>query len=98
MAKRGLFMLLVVAAASAGPAYAQGDPACAKYQDPLAYNACLASHGPKATDLATLPRPAEQIHLAAPARAAPSRPVPSRSGWAWRHAVRGRVRMEFRLK
>ncbi len=99
MAKRALFMLLVFAAASAGPAYAEGDPACAKYQDPLAYNACLASHGPRAPGLATLPRAAEQNHLATPARATPSRPVPSRSGWAWRHAVRShsRVRMEFRL-
>jgi hypothetical protein len=53
MAKRALFMLLVFAAASAGPAYAEGDPACAKYQDPLAYNACLASHGPSSlSDLA----------------------------------------------
>ena len=38
-------MLVTAAAILAGPA--RGD-ACAKYEDPLAYNACLAKLGPQA--------------------------------------------------
>ena len=32
----------------AGSAWAEDDPACAQYHEPMAYNACLARHGPKA--------------------------------------------------
>ena len=31
-----------------GAARAEDNPACAKFEDPLAYNACLAKLGPKA--------------------------------------------------
>jgi hypothetical protein len=79
-------------------AFGNDDPACAKYQEPLAYNACLASHGPKATAVGLSP---EQT---GPGRAAP---VPSarfpislragaRSHYATRHI--GRVHMEFRVQ
>jgi len=34
--------------ASTGGAIAEDNPACAKYEEPLAYNACLAKLGPKA--------------------------------------------------
>ena len=65
MAMRTALMLLAFAAvASHSAARAQDDPACAKYQEPLAYNACLASHGPKATDIATSPGPAAGGHAA----------------------------------
>jgi len=47
-------MFAFAAVALAGRARAEDDPACAQYQEPLAYNACLARHGPKA-DLATSP-------------------------------------------
>ncbi len=98
MAKRATLMLLALAAASAGAARAEDDPACAKYQDPLAYNACLASHGPKA-NIATNPRPAQAGHAA---RVQPEggRPAPRRSTDGWRHANRGRgrVHIEFRVK
>ncbi len=40
----GIFIVL----AWAGAAHAQDNPACAKYEAPLAYNACLAKLGPKA--------------------------------------------------
>ncbi len=108
MAKRAAFLVLSLAAASAGPAWAADDPACAKFEDPLAYNACLASHGPKANDLATTGRPVQQNHPAAPAQAersgpAPARAVksaPARSAGRWRRATwrRGRVHMEFEVK
>ena len=39
----------------AGRAHAQDEAACATYQEPMAYNACLASHGPKANDIGRLP-------------------------------------------
>ncbi len=39
----GLVILL-----SAAPAFPQDNPACAKFQEPLAYNACLARQGPPA--------------------------------------------------
>jgi hypothetical protein len=50
--------LTVVAAASA--ARAEDDPACAQYEDPIAYNACLAKHGPKANAVSGQPRHATE--------------------------------------
>ena len=98
MTKRAALMLLALAAASAGAARAEEDPACAKYQDPLAYNACLASHGPKA-NIATNQRPAQASH-AAPVQPESGRPAPTRSADGWRHAKRGRsrVHIEFRVR
>jgi hypothetical protein len=46
------FVALVVAA----PAAAQPSDPCARFEEPLAYNACLAAHGPRAP--ATRPAPA----------------------------------------
>ena len=52
MAARAATIVLALAAlASAGRARAEDDPACAQYQEPMAYNACLARHGPKANDV-----------------------------------------------
>ncbi len=91
-----LFVLGVVARPNG--AMAQDNPACAKYQEPLAYNACLASHGPKATEIGAGGSPGERSH-GGPAPAARSA-TPSRFGPAWSHATRrrGRVHMEFRLQ
>lgn len=91
--------LLLAAAATflSGLARAADDPACAKFEEPLAYNACLASHGPKANGVGTrsdeaAPRgvdPEAGRRVAAPRRAA-----------AAAHAARrrGRVHMEFRVR
>jgi hypothetical protein len=38
----------LVCAAFAAPAAAQTPDSCARFEAPLAYNACLAAHGPKA--------------------------------------------------
>jgi hypothetical protein len=98
MTMRAALMLLALAAASVGPARAD-DPACAKYEDPLAYNACLASHGPKATDLGTIPHQSIGSRPP-PVQAQRSMPAPVRSARGWPHAAhrRGRARMEFRVR
>jgi hypothetical protein len=48
MAARAAIALLLAALAWAASARAEDDPACAQYREPMAYNACLARHGPKA--------------------------------------------------
>jgi hypothetical protein len=101
MAARAATIVLVLAAlASAGRARAEDDPDCAQYQEPMAYNACLARHGPKANDVGT-----QQGHTQ-PDRAAQDRAQrdeagkPATAGRGWQRAPRhhGRVRMEFRVK
>jgi hypothetical protein len=76
----------------------QADPACAKYQEPLAYNACLASHGPKANDVGVSHAQDEFGHGApAPSAAASSGSRVER--WSPSATRRhGRVHMEFRLR
>jgi len=89
-------LLAVAAAVSPGLARAEDNPACARFEEPLAYNACLASHGPKAKDLGdrseTSPRgiePDGARRAASPTRARITA-----------HAARGRsrVHMEFRVR
>jgi hypothetical protein len=93
-----LMLFTLAIAVSPRVAFGNDDPACAKYQEPLAYNACLASHGPKATAIGASPDQTEPRHAA---------PVPSarfpislragaRSHYATRHI--GRVHMEFRVQ
>ena len=53
-ARAALAMLGLVSIALPGPADAQDEAACAKYQEPMVYNACLARHGPKANDVGRL--------------------------------------------
>jgi hypothetical protein len=43
------------------PAFAADNPACAKYQEPLAYNACLARQGPAAHIARELPAARAQM-------------------------------------
>ena len=94
---RGALLLAFAAASLPGSALAGDDPACARFEDPLAYNACLASRGPKAKEIGATPqgataRPAEPdgaSHAAAPRPAKGPAPVSRR---------RGRIHMEFRLR
>ena len=44
--------------ASGAPAPAEDNPACAKFQEPLEYNACLARQGPRAGATLAVPEPA----------------------------------------
>jgi hypothetical protein len=54
MASRTTIALCLAALAWAGTARAQDNPACAQYHEAMAYNACLAQHGPKAKSVGTL--------------------------------------------
>jgi hypothetical protein len=104
MARRAKPIALPILAAALAVALssavrAEDDPACAKFEDPMAYNACLASHGPRAGAVVAVPdgggaashreAPA-QGHHAAPTRHDPGAPVAERR--------RGRVHMEIRLR
>ncbi len=101
MAARAATLVLALAAlASAGPGQAEDDPACAQYQEPMAYNACLARHGPKANNLGT------HAGQTGPHRTEQGRApdgefgTPEAAGRRWQRAQRnhGRVRMEFLVK
>jgi hypothetical protein len=54
MTARTATALCLAALAWPGSARAQDNPACAQYRDPMAYNACLAQHGPKANGVGQL--------------------------------------------
>jgi hypothetical protein len=92
--------LCLAALAPAGRALAEDDPSCAQYQEPMAYNDCLARHGPKAN--------AAGVHSGAaePERGGPNRAyesqahAPATGFGRWPHAQRihGRVHMEFQVR
>ena len=100
MATRAAAIALCLAAlASAERASAEDDPSCAQYQEPMAYNACLARHGPKANGAAhsgeTRPEPAGQNRAyegEAHARASGFR------RWPPAQRIHGRVHMEFQVR
>ncbi|MGD0641012.1 MAG: hypothetical protein ABSC22_09730 [Roseiarcus sp.] len=49
--RRALLVAIGLAGLTLGaPARGQDNPACAQYQEPLAYNACLARLGPRAQE------------------------------------------------
>ncbi len=96
---RAVLILVVAAAVLPARAQADGGSACAKIEESLAYNACLAAHGPRARDVAVSPEPAgsgaESDRVGrAPAEAA-ARPARRFPAVAKRH---GRIHMEFRIR
>ena len=78
-----IFGLLVLGA----QAQAEDNPACAKFEDPLAYNACLAKLGPQAHGARAAPEPvgeaggAHRVH----------------GGGVITRGKNGRVHMEFSI-
>jgi hypothetical protein len=97
MAACAAIALCLAALAWAGSARAEDDPACAQYREPMAYNACLARHGPKANGVGALSR----------------HPQPGRIRNSWTHGraptmrfyspprarrVHGRMHMEFPVR
>ena len=101
MAARAAAIALCLAAlAPSGRALAEDDPSCAQYQEPMAYNACLARHGPKA-NAAGAHSGAPQPQRAARGRAYEGEPHAQATGFGrWPHAqrVHGRIHMEFNLR
>ena len=86
----------------AGSAQAQDDPACAQYREPMAYNLCLAQHGPKANGVGKLhggPQPGSAAqgrvwYGHTHGRAPTERYYSPQSA----HRVHGRVHMEFQVR
>jgi hypothetical protein len=94
---RAVLVLAVAAAVLPGRARADGDPACAKFDEPLAYNACLAAHGPRAKDVAVAPEPAPEHGID---RAGKPPGEAARRSWRFPAVARrhGRIHMEFRIR
>ena len=90
-----LIAAALVTVSSGAPVRAEDNPACAKFENPLEYNACLARLGPPAGATLAVPESAG----AAPAlRAAPAtRGVRSMHAFATPPRPKGRVRMEFTI-
>jgi hypothetical protein len=100
MAVRAAIALSLAALAWAGSARAEDDPACAQYHEPMAYNACLARHGPKANGVGKLSR---QSRLGGVAQDRASGETQSRATrafqrWQGVQRVHGRMHMEFRVQ
>jgi hypothetical protein len=85
-----LIAAALVFVSSGGPAYAEDNPACAKFENPLEYNDCLAKLGPRAGATLAVPEPSG----AAPA----PRGIRSMRAFAGPRRTGGRVRMEFTIK
>jgi hypothetical protein len=97
MAARAAIALSLAALAWAASARAEDDPACAQYREPMAYNACLARHGPKANGVGTHSRESQPYRYRN-ARAY-SREPPARSyGTQGAHRAHGRMHMEFQVR
>ena len=111
MAARAAIALYLTAMAWPGSALAQDDPACTQYREPMAYNACLARHGPKANGVGQL-HGGPQPGTAAPHRVwyGRSRAAPGTRSYGAQEApstrfydtqgsqrIHGRAHMEFRV-
>ena len=100
MARLGTLAALLVLASLSGAARAD-DSACAKIEDPLAYNACLASHGPRAGAVGAAPGGTETTRRAPGGEPSAGRPrleAEKRSAAPAVDRRRGRVHMEFHLQ
>jgi hypothetical protein len=101
MAARAAITLSLAAFAWAGSARAQDNPACAQYREPMAYNLCLAQHGPKANGVGKLhggPQPGlarDGVSYGRTRGRAPDTRFTSQNG---AQRVHGRVHMEFQVR
>lgn len=99
-ARATAFALLMIALAPSGRALAEDDPSCAQYQEPMAYNDCLARHGPKA-NAPGAHSGGTQPQRAVRGRAYESEPHAQATGfgrWPRADRVHGRVHMEFNVR
>jgi hypothetical protein len=102
MAARAAIALCLAALGSAGAAQAQDNPACAQYHEAMAYNLCLAQHGPKANGVGKLhgsPQPGGaaqgRVWYGHTRGRAPTAPFISPQS---AHRANGRVHMEFQVR
>ncbi len=91
-ARAAAIVLCLAALAPAERARAQDVPACAQFQEPMAYNACLAQHGPKAKDVGAHSGETRAYNGDVQAPAAGFRRSPRAQRF------HGRVHMEFRVR
>jgi hypothetical protein len=97
MAPRAAIVLSLAALAWTASARAEDDPACAQYREPMAYNACLAQHGPKANSIGKLRGPQsgqavqDRVWYGRTRGHAPAAPQDARR-------VHGRMHMEFPVR
>ena len=91
-----LIAATLILVSSVAPVWADDNPACAKFENPLEYNACLARLGPRAG--ATLAVPESAGPVRAVRAAPPARSVHSMHAFAAPPRTKGRVRMEFTIK
>ncbi len=98
MAARAAITFSLAALAWAGSARAQDNPACAQYREPMAYNLCLAQHGPKANGVGKLhgsPQPAAAHSRVWYGRTRGRTPA---TRYDSPQRVHGRVHMEFPVR
>lgn len=101
MAARAAIALSLAAVAWTASARAEDDPACAQYREPMAYNACLARHGPKANSIGKVrgPQPGQggqdRVWYG---RTRSHAPAERFYGPQDAHRVHGRMHMEFRVR
>jgi hypothetical protein len=101
MAARAAIALCLAAFAWAGSARAQDDPACAQYREPMAYNLCLAQHGPKANGVGKLhggPQPGLAEDRARYGRAHGRAPNARFYNQRGSQRVHGRMHIEFPVR
>ena len=99
-ARTAAIAFCLAALASTEASVAQDDPSCAQYQEPMAYNACLARHGPKANSVGapsggTRPEPARQVRTYEGEAHAPASAF---HPWPPVQRIHGRVHMEFQVR
>ena len=87
-----LFASALVLVSSVAPAWADDNPACVKFENPLEYNACLARLGPRAGATLAVPEPGGAAPAPEP------RGVRSMRAYAGARRTGGRVRMEFTIR
>ena len=90
---KALVPTLAIGVLLSAPTLAQDNPACAKFDEPLAYNACLARQGPPAHGTRAIPMP-EGESSGPPAVGGPR----VHGGLVVGGEKRGRMRLEFNVK
>ena len=101
MAARAMIALSLAALAWVGSARAEDDPSCAQYREPMAYNLCLARHGPKANNVgqhSRRPQPAAFRRIGFGTDMAAERRATRFYGMQGAQRMHGRMHMEFPVR